>query len=71
MVSSLLTKKDLVIHLEPGIFGSDRTLNVTSAKILKIDDGGKARNFVAVYVCVPILLVAVFVSVLVVLHYKK
>ena len=36
-----------------------------------VDMDDANRSYVAVYVCVPILIVAIFVSMLVVLYYKK
>ena len=36
-----------------------------------VSDDGSKQSFIAVYVCVPILVAAVFVSVLIVFYYKR
>ena len=73
IVNTLLTKaKAITFTLDSSVFGKDHSVTVTDVYVLdNAAADGRTRSYTAVYICVPILLVAVFVSVLVIMYYKK
>ncbi|KAK2158380.1 hypothetical protein LSH36_171g01025 [Paralvinella palmiformis] len=66
-----LSKVNFSIALSRDEFQMSYNAKVTSAHIITAADEDNTKNYIAVYVCVPILVAAIFVSMLVVLYYKK
>ncbi|ELU09175.1 hypothetical protein CAPTEDRAFT_202789 [Capitella teleta] len=66
-------QRALEVNLTKADFGMEFTARVTSLADVthERNSGSGGTNYVAVYVCVPLLLVAIFISVLIFIYYKR